>query len=155
MPSTDDLVLGDQSGFTIGSFIRTVLERVPSTVSREKIEATLETLQRTYDTPNLEDRFVLFADDVVIEDPAGLQRGRGRAGMEEFFRSTFDNGVRIFRKPVQRIIVGNEALEHCTMRLEKDGLAPDTLPHHVHYVFNENGLIRSMRVFFDLNSIGT
>ncbi|MDB5686357.1 MAG: hypothetical protein JWR77_946, partial [Rhizorhabdus sp.] len=103
--------------------------------------------------PNLERRLVLFADDIEIEDPAGLARGSGRAGMEEFFRSTFDNGVIINRKPIERIVVGNEAIERSAMTLEKEGLEPHPLAHVVHYTFDDQGLIRRMRVFFDMESI--
>jgi hypothetical protein len=154
MPDQDELALNDGSGFTIGSFLREVYSRVPVVAPRERIEATLDALQRTYDTPNLPDRFACFADDIVIEDPAGLFRARGRAEMEAFFRSTFDNGVGIVREPVERIVVGSEAVERYNMRLEKAGLASETLPHIALYGFNGEGLIRGLRVFFDLDCIG-
>ena len=154
MSDQDELALNDGSGFTIGSFLREVYSRVPVTAPRERIEATLGALQQTYDVPNLEDRFACLADDIVIEDPAGLFRARGRAEMEAFFRSTFDNGVGIIREPVERIVVGSEAVERYNMRLEKAGLASETLPHLAVYGFNGEGLIRSLRVFFDLDCIG-
>src|SRR3546814_8724088 len=69
-------------------------------------------LQETYDNPDIAKRLALLAEDCEIEAPAGLPRGGGKAGMEAFFRSTFDNGVRILRYPKERIIVGNEAIEH-------------------------------------------
>jgi hypothetical protein len=153
MPDTDDLVLDTQSDFTIGGFINTVFDRVPATVTREQVLATLEALQKTYDNPNLEDRFILFSDDIEIEDPAGLPRGGGRAGMEAFFRSTFDNGVRLNRRPIERIVVGNEAIERSAMTLEKDGLEPHPLAHVVHYTFDDRARITRMRVFFDKESI--
>lgn len=148
------LALTDDSGFTIGSFVRTVFDSVPVPVSRERILDTLARFQATYAMPNLERRLALFADDIALDDPAGLPRARGRVELEAFFRSTFDNGVRIVRRPVQTIVVGAEAIERYDMTLEKDGLDPQTLPHTVHYVFDEAGLIRSMRVFFDLESVG-
>jgi hypothetical protein len=73
--------------------------------------------------------------------------------MEAFFRSTWDNGVRLNRIPRERIIVGNEAIEHIAMVLEKDGLEPHPLAHMVHYTFDDSGRIRSIRVFFDMKSI--
>lgn len=147
------LALEDDSGFTIGSFIRAVYEQVPATITREQALATLIALQDTYDTPDIAKRLTLLAEDCVIEDPAGLPRGGGRAGMEAFYRSTFDNGVRINRSPRERIIVGNEAIEHSAMTLEKDGLEPHDLAHVVHYTFDDDARIRTMRVFFDLKSI--
>jgi hypothetical protein len=153
MAENEDLVLDSESGFTIGGFIRTVYDRVPATISREQILATLEALQRSYDVPSLEDRFLLFADDIVIEDPAGLLRGEGREGMEAFFRSTFDNGVGIDRRPIERIVVGNEAIERSDMTLLVEGLEPHPLAHVVHYTFDDEARIRRMRVFFDMESI--
>jgi hypothetical protein len=149
-----DLALTEGTGFSIGGFIREVYARVPVTVPRQRIEATLDAFQRTYDQPDLLRRFALFADDIVLEDPAGLVRATGRAELEAFFRSTFDNGVVIIRRPVERIIVGDQALERFNMRLEKTGLVPETLPHVALYEFNRAGLICRLRVYFDLDSIG-
>jgi hypothetical protein len=150
---TTNIALDDQSGFTIGSFIKTVYESVPATITREQALATLMAVQETYDNPNIEKRLALLADDCEIEDPAGLPRGGGKAGMEAFYRSTYDNGVRILRTPVERIIVGNEAIENSAMMLEKDGLEPHPLAHVVHYVFDDEAKIKKMRVFFDMKSI--
>jgi steroid delta-isomerase len=149
-----DLALTEGSGFSIGSFIREVYARVPVTVPRQRVEATLDAFQGTYDQPDLLGRFALFADDIVLEDPAGLVRATGRAELEAFFRSTFDNGVAIIRHLVERIIVGDQAIERFNMRLEKTGLVPETLPHIALYEFNRAGLIRRLRVYFDLDSIG-
>lgn len=147
------LALDDDSGFTIGSFINAVFAQVPATITRDQALGTLLALQETYDNTDIEKRLALLADDCVIEDPAGLPRGGGKAGMEAFFRSTFDNGVKINRIPRERIIVGNEAIEHSAMTLEKEGLAPHALAHVVHYTFDDDARIRTMRVFFDLKSI--
>ena len=153
MSDTDALVLDDQSGFTIRSFIETVYNSVPKTLTREQVLATLKAFQETYENPSIENRLALLSEDCEIEDPAGLPRGGGKAGMEEFFRSTFDNGVRIIRTPVERIVVGNEAIEHSAMVLEKDGLQSHPLAHVVHYTLNDQGRIKRMRVFFDMKSI--
>lgn len=147
------LVLDNDSDFTIGSFIAAVFDQVPATITREQALATLHALQDTYDNPDIDRRMALLADDCAIEDPAGLPRGGGKAGMEAFFRSTFDNGVKIDRMPRERIIVGNEAIEHCAMVLSKDGLEPHALAHVVHYTFDDAARIRTMRVFFDMKSI--
>lgn len=154
MTKHDDLALTEGSGFSIGSFIREVYARVPATVPRQRIEAALDAFQRTYDQPDLLQRFVLFSDDIVLEDPAGLVRATGKAELEAFFRSTFDNGVVITRRLAERIIVGDQAIERFNMRLEKAGLAPETLPHIALYEFNRSGLICNLRVYFDLDSIG-
>lgn len=151
---TSSLALTEESGFTIGSFVREVFGQVPVRVSRTQILATLDRLQKTYDAPDIVARLALFSDDVVLEDPAGLLRATGREELETFFRSTFDNGVRILRTPLAVIVVGSEAIERYDMRLEKDGLEPQPLPHVVHYVFDDHARIRSVRVFFDLESIG-
>ena len=147
------LALDEASEFTIGGFIRAVHEQVPATVTREQILDTLAAFQDTYDYPDIDKRLALLADDCEIEDPAGLPRGGGKAGMEEFFRSTFDNGVRILRDPKERIVVGNEAIEHSAMVLEKDGLEPHPLAHVVHYTFDDAARIKKMRVFFDMKSV--
>src|SRR3546814_14685329 len=69
------------------------------------------------------------------------------------YTTLFRSGVRILRDPRERIIVGNEAIEHSAMVLEKDGLEPHPLAHVVHYVFDDDARIRKMRVFFDMKSI--
>lgn len=154
MTDSGELALTDTSGFTIGSFVREVFHTVPVKVPRARIDAVLDGFQHSYDVPDLHKRFTFFAPDAVIEDPAGLVRAAGTVEVEAFFRSTFDNGVRIFRQPLERIVVGSEAIERYHMRLEKDGLAPETLPHIALYRFSDAGLINSLRVFFDLDSIG-
>lgn len=148
-----ELALDGQSDFTIASFVEAVYNQVPATIRREQALQTLLALQDTYDRPNIDKRLALLTDDCEIEDPAGLPRGGGKAGMEAFYRSTYDNGVRINRMPRERIIVGNEAIEHAAMILEKDGLEPHPLAHVVHYVFDDDARIRKMRVFFDLKSV--
>jgi len=153
MPETSNIALDGSSDFTIGGFIKAVHDSVPKTLTREQVLATLIALQDTYDHPNIENRMALIAEDCEIEDPAGLPRGGGKPGMEAFFRSTFDNGVRILRRPVDRIVVGNEAIEHNAMTLEKDGLEPHALAHVVHYVLDDAARIKKMRVFFDMKSI--
>ena len=153
MTDSKGLALDAESDFTIGSFIEAVYNSVPATITREQALATLLALQATYDNPNIEDRLALLTEDCEIEDPAGLPRGGGKAGMEAFFRSTFDNGVRIIRRPMERIFVGNEAIEHSAMTLEKNGLEPHALAHIAHYVFDDQAKIRKMRVFFDMKSI--
>jgi hypothetical protein len=153
MSETTKIALDEESDFTIGGFIQAVHDSVPKTLSREQVLATLLALQETYDNPNIENRMALIAEDCRIEDPAGLPRGGGKAGMEAFFRSTFDNGVRILRNPVERIVVGNEAIEHSAMVLEKDGLEPHALAHVVHYVLDDDAKIKTMRVFFDMKSV--
>jgi steroid delta-isomerase len=154
MANSEGLVLNEQSGFTMDGFLREVYHRVPTPVSRARIDAVLDGFQSTYDTPDLHKRFTFFDEDIVLEDPVGLVRAAGRVELEAFFRSTFDNGVIILRKPLDRIVVGNQALERYDMRLEKAGLQPASLPHTALYAFSDAGLIRSLKVFFDLNSIG-
>jgi ketosteroid isomerase-like protein len=149
-----DLALTDGTSFSIDSFIREVYARVPTTLSRQRIEATLDAFQATYDRPDLQGRLKLFSGDVVLEDPAGLVRATGKSELEAFFRSTFDNGVKIIRRRVERIIVGDQALERFNMQLEKAGLAPERLPHVALYELNGDGLIRRLRAYFDLDSIG-
>lgn len=153
MAEQSGLALDAESDFTIASFIEAVYNQVPATITRDQALATLIALQDTYDNPDIDKRLSLLAEDCEIEDPAGLPRGGGKAGMEAFFRSTFDNGVRILRDPKERIVVGNEAIEHSAMVLEKDGLEPHPLAHVVHYVFDDDARIKKMRVFFDLKSV--
>lgn len=153
MANATAIALDAESDFTIGGFIKAVYDSVPTTITRDQALATLLALQKTYDLPNIADRLALFSEDCEIEDSAGLPRGGGKAGMEAFFRSTFDNGVRILRHPMERIVVGNEAIEHSAMTLEKDGLESHPLAHVVHYVFDDDAKIRRMRVFFDMKSV--
>src|SRR3546814_14051290 len=75
-----ELALDDTSDFTIGSFIQTVYDQVPATITREQALGTLMALQETYDNPDIAKRLALLAEDCEIEDPAGPPRGEiGRA----------------------------------------------------------------------------
>lgn len=153
MSEPKSLVLEDGAQASIAAFLATVFDQVPATITRAQVLETLCAFQDTYDRPDIDRRVALLADDCEIEDPAGLPRGGGKVGMEAFFRSTFDNGVRIHRRPIERIVVGNEAIERNAMMLEKDGLEPHPVAHVVHYRFDDRARIRSMRVFFDRESI--
>src|SRR3546814_7764708 len=64
-----ELALDDTSDFTIGSFIQTVYDQVPATITREQALGTLMALQETYDNPDIAKRLALLAEDCEIEDP--------------------------------------------------------------------------------------
>src|SRR3546814_14495812 len=57
-----ELALDDTSDFTIGSFIQTVYDQVPATITREQALGTLMALQETYDNPDIAKRLALLAE---------------------------------------------------------------------------------------------
>ena len=76
------------------------------------------------------------------------------AELEAFYRGVESIGVRMDRRPVERIVIANEALVRYDSRIRMPGVEPDTLPCTVHYMFDAAGLICRVRVFFNPDSVG-
>lgn len=141
---------------SIATVVTGALSRVVADVSREHILDSLDRFDRTYENYgyDLESRVALSSDDVVLEDPVGAVAAANIAELEAFYRGVESLGVRVDRRPVDRIVIGNEALVRYDSRIQMPGVEPDTLPCTVHYTFNPAGLICKVRVFFNPDSVG-
>ena len=141
---------------SIAKMVSGALSRVVADVSREHILETLDRFDRTYQDYgyDLAPRLALFSHDVVLEDPVGAVAATNIAELEAFYRGVESIGVRMDRRPVERIVIANEALVRYDSRIRMPGIAPDTLPCTVHYTFNPAGLISKVRVFFNPDSVG-
>ncbi|MBZ4521848.1 hypothetical protein [Mycobacterium avium] len=144
------------SEYSVAKLVRTALSRVVADVSREHILETLDRFDATYQDYgyDLEPRLALFSSDVVLEDPVGAILATNLSELEAFYRGVEGNGVRLDRRPVERIVIANEALVRYDSRIRISGIEPDTLPCTVHYTFNPAGKICKVRVFFNPDSVG-
>jgi steroid delta-isomerase len=101
----------------------------------------------------VEGRLALFADDVVVEDPATRRQATGIIEFREVlsggFPPNWDLGFAFDRVAV----VGDEAILTYVVTLCIADAPPAKLVVNAHVEFDRDGLIHRFRTFFDTASI--
>lgn len=95
----------------------------------------------------------MFADDVVFEDPATVTRATDRTELDSFFGGAIPADWVLAFGFVRSSVVGDEAILTYTVRLTIADRSPSELFVNSHVRVNADGLIESMRVFYDAESI--
>jgi hypothetical protein len=98
---------------------------------------------------DVDTRMSLFADPVRFDDPAGLQFASDKVGLRTFFDDAIRRGYSIRFFPERTIVSGDEALLVARVLLQLRETEPLLLLIHLHFVFDEDGLITQLRAFFD------
>jgi steroid Delta-isomerase len=146
-------VTGPDDRSLSSQFWRRTSASIPAVNGRAHIEQALRAYVQSWNENNVAARLALFADDIVIEDPASVVRARGVAELNEFFSAAIPADWTL-RFGFQRVvIVGDEAVLTYTVDLSIVGRSSAVLLVNSHVVFDGSGLISSMRVFYDAESI--
>lgn len=124
------------------------LGAVPATIARSHIEDVTTRFMATYAVRDVDTRISLFADDAVFEDPAGLRFANNAVELKGFFTAIAE-GFTITFTHEQLIVTGDEALQIARVRVQEGDSDPAHLHLFLHFVFNGDGLITSLRTFFD------
>lgn len=124
------------------------LGAVPTTVARSHIEDVTTRFMATYAVRDVDTRISLFADDAIFEDPAGLRFANNAVELKGFFTAIAE-GFTITFTHEQLIVTGDEALQIANVRVQEGDSEPAHLHLFLHFVFNGDGLITSLRTFFD------
>jgi steroid Delta-isomerase len=130
-----------------------MVDRVAGTNERQHIESALRTYIDTWATGDVEARLALFADDVIIEDPATVRRASSKAELAEFVTVGIASDWDMVFSFDRVVVVGNEAVLTYRITLRAGNATPAELLVNAHVEFDSDGLIRRFRTFFDTASI--
>jgi SnoaL-like domain len=125
------------------------LTAVPTSVERSHIEGVIGRYMATYSTKDVETRLSLFAEALCFEDPVGNRLGSNKAELRSFFESTIASGVSLRFFPERLVVVGDEALQVARLLIERGEHDVTVLSLYLHFVFDGDGLITQVRVFYD------
>jgi steroid delta-isomerase len=115
------------------------------TASPDRIRAVVDEYVRLVGTGTADEIVALYAEDATVEDPVGTDVRRGHDAIREFYAPLEsmeqETGLLALR------IAGGEAAFHFEVVTRADGAAY-TLSPVDHMVFDDEGLITSMRAFW-------
>jgi ketosteroid isomerase-like protein len=129
--------------------LRTLVAAVPVSVPRATIEAAVKAFADCYASGDAEARIALFAENVTMEDPAGRVVATSRAQLGRFYAKVGSLGFDLAVTLGQMIVIGHEAMAPGTLRMKQGDAEPCRLALILHFVFDDAGLITSLRIFFD------
>jgi hypothetical protein len=127
------------------------LAAAPTSVERSHIEHVVHRFMSTYPAKDIETRLSLFAEELRFEDPIGNHLGSNKAELKTFFDSTDATGVSLRFFPERLVVGGDEALQVARLLIQRGEDDTTLLLLHLHFVFNADGLISQVRVFYDAN----
>jgi hypothetical protein len=127
------------------------LAAVPSKIERSHIESVVNRYMASYGTRDVETRMSFFAEKLCFEDPVGHHLASNKAELKTFFETTLASGVALRFFPERLVVVGDEALQIATLLIEHGEANTTLLLLYLHFVFGVDGLIVSVRVFYDAN----
>jgi SnoaL-like domain len=134
-------------------FWRRTSAAVESSNTRPTIEAALQTYVSSWGTGAVDERLDLFADDIVMEDPATIVRATNKAELDAFFRAGIPPEWTLSFAFLRCVVVGDEAILTYESTLATGTNPPANLLINSHVRFNTAGKIDRMRVFWDAESI--
>ena len=120
---------------------------------REAMVATIETHCRTISAGDREGWLRIFADDVVLEDPANIDIYRGVEAVGTAFWNEIltISPMRVWLQE-EVIICGHEAIAIMAADVTLDGTPHRTAPIVDLFSFNEEGKVTAMRAFWKAES---
>jgi steroid delta-isomerase len=116
---------------------------------RQQMITAIETHCRTLSDHDKEGWLALWAVDTVLEDPVGVDTYRGLESLRTTFWKLVDQ-LTPMKIWIERdvIVCGNEAIAILHGVVTRDGRLRKVGPIVDHFIFNEDGRIRSMRAFW-------
>ena len=117
--------------------------------SREHILEAIATHIRAENALDKEAYLALFADDIVIEDPVGVNTTRGFEALERDFWASVVNAQPRLKQLHDPIVCGNEAIAFIEAEINHEGGRVTISPIVVHFTYDEAGKVRSLRSFMN------
>lgn len=124
-------------------------ESIKPKVARAHIEQTVRTYLSSYATNDIEGRRILFADDVIAEEPIGAVRIEGLDALVGFWEGSLNAGWKCANHLQRLVVNGDEALVHFRSDLTLSGEGGVTLEVFETLVFNDKGRIKHLRAYND------
>jgi hypothetical protein len=117
---------------------------------RAALVTAIQTYCRVQSEKDEEGWASLFSEDVVHEDPIGISKTQGKSHVVgPFWSSIVKNDVRIWLTD-DVIVCGNEALAIMACELGPENARRRISPVVDQFVFSDDGLISSVRGFYNL-----
>lgn len=133
------------SGHGLARLVASVPAATPAPILRRAVAAYYE----SYRTHDLAGRAALFAPACRFEDPAGHVVATDHDSLRDFFASGIPAHWAITFALERVAVVGDEALATTLLTLRAGDRPPTEVLVNAHFVFTADGLIESVRTFFD------
>jgi steroid delta-isomerase len=117
--------------------------------TREHILDMIATHCRAENDLDKDTYIALFANDVVIEDPVGVNTTTGIAAVASDFWASVLNAEPKLKQLHDPIICGNEAIAFIEAEINHDGGRVTISPIVVNFVYNEAGKVCRLRSFMN------
>lgn len=117
--------------------------------SRDHIVAAIGTHCRAENARDKETWLALFADDIVVEDPVGINTTRGIEALGTDFWASVERAEPKLELLEDVIVCGNEAIAILSAEINQDGGRIMLKPIVVNFVYNEAGKVRHLRSFLN------
>jgi steroid delta-isomerase len=118
-------------------------------MSKQAKTEAITTFLASYKVKDVATRIALFADDISFEDPVGSAPIVGKPAMRQYFDATIASGWDIDLRPQKIIVNGNEAASITEVTAGLGGNPPSLTTIVQHFVFDEAGKFKTLRVFTD------
>jgi len=121
---------------------------------RDAMVAAIETHCRALTAGDKEAWLRIWADDVVLEDPVGVDTFRGIDSLRTRFWDIIESisPMRIWLEQ-EVIVCGHEAIAILAADVNREGPTHGVGPLVDHFTFNEEGRIASMRAFWKYEGV--
>lgn len=131
------------------TFFRETYAAIPATVDRDRIVGAIEAYLASYEAGDVAGRALLFAPDVVAEEPVGTPPMHGLDRLKAFWQGSLDAGWRCTNTPKRIVVNGNEACVLFQSELTVEGQGAVSLEVYETLVFDNEGRILSLRAYND------
>lgn len=136
-----------------GRLLAKTVSAVPATISPPDVRERIAAYYASYATGDVAGREALFSDDCHFEDPAGRVVASGAAALHRFFTEGIPPDWSVTFRLDRVAVVGNEALATSLSVIDAGARGGVENIVNAHFVFDDAGLIRSVRTFFDAESM--
>ena len=130
-----------------------MLEPITSVNDRTHIDGALRAYIASWPTCDVAARVALFADDVVVEDPATITRARTKEQLIAHLSAGIPADWSLTFTYVRAAVNGDEAILTYLVGLTIPDSLPGELLVNAYVSFGADGRITSFRAFFDTESI--
>ncbi|MDR9855133.1 nuclear transport factor 2 family protein [Paenibacillus sp. VCA1] len=122
--------------------------------TEQHIKTAMQSYIDCFNRDDLEGILSLYAEDAVVEDPAGSEPVRGKAAIAEFYRNVVNGTTRIRREEPIRGSHANSGAMAVHIETKVEGA---TIVIHVIEImnFNDDGRIASMTAYWGKGDMET
>lgn len=117
--------------------------------SREHIVEAINTHCRAESALDKPTYMALFAEDIVIEDPVGVNTTRGIEAVATDFWASVEKAQPQLKLLEDVIVCGNEAIAILEAEINHEGGRVTISPIVVNFVYDEAGKVRHLRSFMN------